>query len=151
MPMPLSNTAAPSIMMPVSYSQPELYQASPSVASSTMSTPTLSCYSTPSYSMPYANSSTPVMSSASCTPMQLPAPCLDVPPELNLNRNLQAGTIPQGISCNINMGPVPSGFPKLSQIPHEPNHSQTETVVPRKKEDDLWPGTYNYVEYQRDF
>jgi len=122
------------------------------VASSTMSTPTLSCYSTPSYSysMPYANLSTPVMSSASCTPMQLPAPCLDVPPELNLNQNLQAGTIPQGMSCNINMGPVSSGFPKLSQIPHETDHSHTETVVPRKTEDDIWPGTCNYVEYQRD-
>lgn len=151
MPMPLSNTGVPSIMMPLSYSQPELYQASPSVVSSTVSTPVLSCYSTPTYSMPYANLSTPVMSSASCTPIQCPAPCLDVPPELNLNHNLQAGTIPQGISCNINMGTVPSGFPKdIPPIANEPNLSQTATVVPRKEEDNLWPGTCNYVEYQRD-
>jgi len=150
-PMPLSNTGVPSIMMPLSYSQPELYQASPSVVSSTVSTPVLSCYSTPTYSMPYANLSTPVMSSASCTPIQCPAPCLDVPPELNLNHNLQAGTIPQGISCNINMGTVPSGFPKdIPPIANEPNLSQTATVVPRKEEDNLWPGTCNYVEYQRD-
>jgi len=150
-PMPLSSTAAPSIMVPVPYSQqiyPEFYQASPSVASSTVSTPILSCYSTP-----YGYVSTPVMSSASCTPIQCPTPCLDVPPVLNLNHNLQAGTIPQGISCSINMGPVQPSFPKVSQTPptaYETSQSQAENVVPRKEEEDLWPGTCNYAEYQRD-
>lgn len=155
-PMPLSSPAVPSIMVPVSYSQqinPEFYQASPSVASSTASTPILSCYSTPGYSTPYGYVSTPVMSSASCTPIQCPAPCQDVPPVLNLNHSLQAGTMPQGISCSINMGPVPQGFPKVSGTPptaYETSHSPPEKLVPRNEEEDLWPGTCNYVEYQRD-
>merc|ERR1719494_1364110 len=79
-------------------------------------------------------------------------PSLDVPPVLNLNHNLQADIIPKGISCNINMGPVPPEFPRVSQTPqsnYKTNHSQTE-VLPREEEENLWPGTCNYVEYQRD-
>jgi len=153
-PMPLSTTTVPSIMVPVSYSQqrnPDSYQASPCMVSSAVSTPILSCCGTPGYISPYGYFSPPVVSSASCTPIQCPMTSPDVPPLLNSNKNLQAGISSQRI-CNINTDPVPSECPSASETPpskHETSCSPTEEkAVPGRVEEELWPGTCSYAEYQ---
>jgi len=155
-PMPLPTISVPSMGGPVTYSQqsnPESYQASPSVVSSAVSTPIVS-YSTPGYSItnPYGYYSTPVLSSASCTPMQYAMTCAELPPLLNLNSNVQAGVIPQRISCNIT-GPDLSSCPSASETPASdyvaPSDPKAETEAEPEKEDNLWPGTCNYAEYQR--
>jgi len=153
--MPLPTTVVPNMVGHASYTQQsyhESHQASPSVVSSAVSTPLLSC-STPGYSTPYAYITTPVLSSASCTPMQYPT-CPEVPPLLTLNNNLQASNVPQQFSCNINMSPDP---PRSSSAPETPasdyetaNNPKTEKkAVLKKEKENLWPGACNYVEYQR--
>jgi len=107
------------------------YQMSPNVTSSTGSPPVLSSFNTVGYSNANAYFNTPVMSSASCTPIQCPSyptsimsstSCTptqfpsypDLPPVLNLNNNVQGGNFPQQISCNINTVPVPSECPNAA-------------------------------------
>merc|ERR1719419_2182536 len=75
-----------------------------SVVSSAVSTPLIS---SPAYVNAYGYINTPVLSSASCTPIPCSTTRLEVPPLLDLiKHNAQNYTVPQRISCNINMGPV---------------------------------------------
>jgi len=151
-PMPVPTIAVPSTVAPV-YSQlstPESYQASSSVVSSAVNTP-VSSYGIPVYNNPYGYFSTPVLSSASCTPMQYSMACPELPPLLNLNNNLPAGIIPQRISCNI-IGPELSECPSAAETPSSdcvspsiPNMEET----PETEEENLWQGSCNYGEYQR--
>lgn len=146
--MPLPTISVPSMGGPVSYPQqinPETYQA-PSVVSSAVSTPIVS-YSTPCYGNPYGYFSTPVLSSASCTPMQYSMTCPELPPVLNLNSNLQAGVIPQGISCNINTSQSQSA--NVSEAPASGYVMSSNTETEEQEDEDLWSGTCDYVEYQR--
>jgi len=125
----------------------ECYQVSPSVVSSVASTPIVS-FSTPCYGNPYGYISTPVLSSASCTPMQYAMTCPELPPVLNLNSNLQAGAMPQRISCNINTGQDPSVCARAS-APASGYVMSSNTETEEQEEENLWSGTCDYVEYQR--
>jgi len=146
--MPSSTT---SMVEPISYSQQSnhaSYQASPSVVSSTVSTPILS------FINPYGYLNTPVLSSASCTPMQYPMTCPEEPPVLNLDGNSQAGIIPPRISSNINIGLLPWECTSASETPTSEfvssKHPLTEkNVIPEKEEDHLWQGPCDYLEYQQ--
>merc|ERR1711920_836583 len=76
-------------------------------ASSTVSTP-VSCFSSPGY-VSYGYINTPVLSSASCTPIPSSMIYPEVPPPLDLLENSTQGSgYPWGISCNINSGSVSS-------------------------------------------
>merc|ERR1719499_94818 len=105
----VSNTAVPCIVNPVAYPQLNLEtQQASSVASSTVSTPVLSVYSSPGY-VTYGYVNTPVLSSASCTPIPSSFIYPEVPPALDLEESSTQGSgYPRRIHCNINSGPVSS-------------------------------------------
>jgi len=169
--MPTSTTAVPFMMYPESYpteSLPEPQQVS-SVASSAISTPVFSLGS-PGYINSYGYVSTPVLSSAPCTPVPYQTAYVEVPPTLHLHKNNVGYKTPQGMSCNINMGPVSDGCrsaPKKpattsvnsSNLPSKQPESlkrATATGAVEKgaseegdeEEDDLWAGNVNYAEYR---
>merc|ERR1719189_2332177 len=104
------NSAVPYIVSPVAFPQVNLEtQQASSVASSTASTPVVSCFSSPGY-LSYGYINTPVLSSASCTPIPSSMIYPEVPPALDLEEsNTQGSGYPRRISCNINSGSVSSG------------------------------------------
>lgn len=173
MQIPVSGTAVPYMMGPV-YSQQsngQCYQMPPTVASSTASTPVLSCFSTPGYSNAYGYINTPVLSSASGTPMQCNNTYPEIPPVLNLSNNLKGDCFPRRISCNINTVPASSECLKAADTPssdcaassdalmkkskmtsncssfHEIVGKTERQDVQTKEEKDVWLGSCNYVEY----
>jgi len=136
-----------------------------SVASSVMSTPIFTCFSSPGYANAYGYISTPVLSSAPCTPIPYQMSYNDVPPTLQLHKkSLQAGRITRGMSCNINMGPgkqcssqkerYTSALKTSSKLNTEqPKIAKIRSVSGRvemrgswEEEEDLWPGNVDYVE-----
>jgi len=167
-----STTAVPLMMHPISYPTqhiPEPQQA-PSVTSSAMSTPVFS-FGSPGYVNTYGYVNTPVLSSATCTPVAYQTSYVEVPPTLNLHKNIEERhNIPQGMSCNINMGPVSGSCRSASE--KSAAASVNSSNLPSKQleslkigtatgcgeegapdhgdedEDDLWPGDVNYAEYQ---
>jgi len=145
----------------------QCYQVSPSVISSTASTPVLSCFSTPVYnSNAYDYVNTQFLSSASSTPILCNNRYPDIPPLLNLNKSLQGDSFPRQISCNINTilaqswcqaaAAPASGCPASSntlmkQLWMTANSSMNELVentkdVTRREEENIWLGSCNYIE-----
>jgi len=140
------------------------------MASSTEGTPVLSCFSTPGYSNACGYINTPVLSSASCTPIQCNNTYPDTPPVLKLSNNLKGDSFPRRISCNINTVPASSECLKAADTPSSDcaasNHAQikiskmtsncssfhemvlkTKNDVKTKEENDVWLGACDYVEY----
>jgi len=171
--VPVASTAVPCIRGQMSYPQQcnvESYQASSSVDSSTGSTPMLS-FSTAGYGNAYGYFNTPIISSASCTPMQYPPVYTDVPPVLNLDTSTGGGNFPQRISCNINTVPVPPQCPQVAETlvsgcqtsnlnqlnvtadccnPIKEHAKMTKrSSGETKEEENIWPGSCNYVAYCR--
>jgi len=128
-------------------------------------------FGSPGYVNTYGYVSTPVLSSASCTPVPYQTAYAEVPPTLNLHKNVVEGyNIPQGMSCNINVGPVSDGCqsapekPAASSVnpsslpPKQSESPKTGTSTGSvgegaaeqedEEEEDLWPGDVNYAEYQ---
>jgi len=114
----MPTATVPYMMGTVPHSQfnnPDAQQLASSVVSSALSTPLMS---SPAYVNAYGYITTPVLSSASCTPIQCSSTRLEVPPLLDLiKNNAQNYTVPQRISCNINMGPVPTAFQSAPETP----------------------------------
>jgi len=173
--LPVSGTAVPYMMGPVypQQSNSQYYQMSPTVASSTTSTPVLSCFSTPGYSNVWGYINTPMLSSASGTPIQCNKIYPDIPPVLNLNNNLKNDgndDYPRRISCNINTVPSSSECLKAEDTPssdcaassdalmkksnltancfsfHQSAGKTGKSDVKRKEEKDVWLGSCNYAE-----
>jgi len=172
--MPTSTTAVPYMMHPISYptqNLPEPHQVS-SVAPSAMS-PVYS-FSSPGYVNTYGYISTPVLSSGPCTPVAYQTAYAEVLPTLNLHKtNMEGSNIPQGMSCNINMGPVSGGCRSapekpaavwvnsnnlpLKQLENLKMGTATGSVgegAPEQEEEDeeeedLWLGKVNYAEYRQ--
>lgn len=105
--IPNPNATVPYMMRSVSH-------PASSVVSSTLSTPSIS-------SPVYVNASgyiTPVLSSASCTPIPCSTTRRDVPPLLDLiKNNAPKYSFPQRISCNINVEPVATVCQSAPQKP----------------------------------
>jgi len=170
--MHVSTTPVPYVIAPVSY-PPQINldaQQVSSVASSAVSTPVFSCYSSPGYAPAYGFINTPLLSSASCTPVQCPMVRTDLPPVLDLNYS--ASPFPQQISCNINMNPAPLSHRSGTVTPasvysvasnSHVNQSQTsnnslfhEQLVEKieqtclQDDEDIWYGNLDYEEYKED-
>jgi len=116
--IPMPTATVPYMMGTVSHPQfnnPDAQQLASSVVSSAVSTPLMS---SPAYVNAYGYITTPVLSSASCTPIQCSSTRLEVPPLLDLiKNNTQKYTVPQRISCNINIGPDPTAFQSTPETP----------------------------------
>jgi len=161
------NAAVPYIVSPVAFPQVNLEtQQASSVASSVVSTPVVGCYSSPGY-VSYGYINTPILSSASCTPIPPSTIYPEVPPALDLEASSTQGSgYPRRISCNINSG-------SMSLVPGTPavdatfansgrNTAATSINSPllqeaiekvgrteaAKEEVNLWTGSLNYEEYQ---
>merc|ERR1719357_1510378 len=91
--VPPTNTAVPYIVTPVAFPQLnfETQQAS-SVASSAVSTPVVSCFSSPGYVSTYGYINTPILSSASCTPIASAMIYPELPPALDLDKSSMLGS-----------------------------------------------------------
>jgi len=134
-------------------------------ASSVMSSPGFSCFSPPGHVNPYGCIRTPVLASASSTRIPNHMSYRDLPPRLQLHKKVhQACNLPQGMSCNINMGPetetaflkekptsvintqrkLPTKQPKCSGVRSVSRRADKTSFV---EEEDLWPGNANYKEY----
>jgi len=162
------NSTVPYIVSPVAFQQLNLetQQASP-VTSSAVSTPVVSCIGSPGY-VSYGYINTPVLSSASCTPIPSSMIYPEVPPALNLKvSNAQDPGYPWMISCNINMGTVSSvpGTPvtgdatsvnsgrntpatSINSSSLREANENVMTTVATKEEVNIWTGGLNYEEYQ---
>jgi len=157
----VSNTAVPYIVNPMVWNL-ESQEAS-SVAPSTVSTPVV-CFSSPGYVTCYVN--TPVLSSASCTPITSSMICPEVPPLNLVESSTQGSGYPCGISCNINSGSVSSvpGTPSTVDATSAnsgknkpatsaysyPLQEAIENVQRTRAAEgiNLWTGGLNYEEYQ---
>merc|ERR1712060_826997 len=161
------NSAVPCIVSPVAFPQVNLEtQQASSVASSTVSTPVVSCFSSPGY-VSYGYINTPILSSASCTPIPSSMIYPEVPPALDLEEsNTQGSGYPRRISCNINSGSV-SSVPRNSETvdataansgkntPATSSNSSLKEAIEKigrigatVEEVNLWTGSLNYEEYQ---
>merc|ERR1719193_1142952 len=160
------NSAFPYIVSPVAFPQVNLEtQQASSVASSTVSTP-VSCFSSPGY-VSYGYINTPILSSASCTPIPSSMIYPEVPPALDLEEsNTQGSGYPRRISCNINSGSVLSvpGTPATvddtsansgKNTPATSSNSSLKEAIEKigrigatVEEVNLWTGSLNYEEYQ---
>jgi len=174
--MPAPTTAVPSMMRPISNPQLnnlESQQLASSAVSSTVSTPLISCFSSPGYVNAYGYMNTPVLSSASCTPIPCSKTRLDVPPLLDLIKfNAQKYTVPQRISCSINMGPVPtsgyqSAWGTTESVSKDVNNSKENITKiltnslssndcaeaiqnsPAQDEENIWQGSLTYEEWKK--
>merc|ERR1719193_801298 len=163
----VSNSAVPYIVSPVAFPQVNLEtQQASSVASSTVSTPVGSCFSSPGY-VSYGYINTPILSSASCTPISSSMIYPEVPPALDLEEgSTQCSGYPRRISCNINSGTVSSvpGTPATvdatsansgRNTPATCINSSLQEAIEKVKrtgatieEENLWTGSLNYEEYQ---
>lgn len=162
------NTTVPYIVSPVAFPQLNLEtQQASSVTSSTVSTPVVSCFSSPGY-VSYGYINTPVLSSASCTPIPSSMIFPEIPPALDLEGSYaQDPGYPRRISCNINLGTVssvpgtpvtgdatsanPGGSTPATSIKSSSLREEIEnavTTVDAKEEVNLWTGGLNYEEYQ---
>jgi len=168
--MPTYTSEVPCMMTPISYPQQRYLEAQPlasSVVSSTVSTPVFSTFSPPGYLNGYGYISTPVISSASCTPIPYSTRHVEVPPMLNLIKQNQRCAFPQKFSCNINLNPVESkckgvqgNSGSVSEISSNTliNHQksstnplslqQVEKIQKATQEENVWQGNLNYEEYQ---
>jgi len=163
----VSSSTVPYIVSPVAFPQLNLEtQQASSVASSTVSTP-VSCFSSPGY-VSYGYINTPILSSASCTPIPSSMIYPEVPPALDLEEsNTQDFGYPRRISCNINSGSVSAvpGTPATGDAtsanlgrntPATSTNSSSlreaienvRTTVATKEEVNLWTGSLNYEEYR---
>jgi len=165
--VPLSNSAIPYIVNPVAFPQANReYWQGASAVSSAVSTPVVSCFSSPGYAS-NGNINTPVLSSASCKPIQSSSRYPEVPPALVLAKcNTKSYGYPQRYSCNINTGtvssdretPVSVDTPSANKERNKPAtlgiaYPQRETeklkkTVASRKEVNLWTGSLNYEENQ---
>jgi len=163
--LPVSSVTAPYIMVAGAYPQQsniESKQVSPSVVSSSASPPVLNSFNTSDCSNVDGSIKTPVVSSSSCTPIQNPKTYPNVPPMLNLDRKFSGGSIPEPISSNNNMDPVPSECSKAADTPApkysissdalsmQPKNELAENtgkdVEERQEEENIWFGSCDYVQ-----
>jgi len=104
--MPSTSVTFPQMGLPYAVQAIPPWQVQ-SATSSVLNTPVFTCFSSPVYANTYGCISTPVLSSTFCTPIPYQMSHNDVPSTLHLDKKaLQAGSIPRGLSCNINMRPV---------------------------------------------
>jgi len=149
-PISISPEAAPPIIGLLSYPKQNHAQVTASVISSTVSTPVLSSVSIDTNDYDYLNS--PVLPSASCTPMDCPVPHLEIPPVLNLNNNFHGSTFPKRISCNINKVQAQAGG-LMNKQKSTANYSTKTQEKSRTKfseryeEENVWFGNCKYDEY----
>jgi len=163
--IPNPNATIPYIMGSVSHPQwhiPTAVQNASSVVSSTVSTPWIS---SPVYVNAYGYINTPVLSSASSTPIPCTTTHLDVPPSFDLGKNnSQNNSFPERISCNINMGPVATVCKSAPEKPtsvsracinseETPPKMSGESVEkirnsPVEDGENLWQGKLKYKEWK---
>jgi len=166
--IPLSATAVPCMMGPLTFPQqnnPETQHAS--IVSSTVSTPVISCFSSPGLVNTYEYINAPLISSASCPPIPYPIAYPDVPPAFDLIKSKTEGCMyPSRISCNINLGqetsvsetPASVAATTANSQPDKPARSvnslfhEPVTEIEKRKakrvEENLWRGNLDYEEYQ---
>jgi len=142
--IPISPGAPPPIISLLSYPKQNHAQVTASVISSTVSTPVLSSVSLDTNDYDYLNS--PILPSASCTPMDCPVPHIEVPPVLNLDNNFHISTFPKQISCNINMVQAQERGLKNKQKSNAEEKSMTK-IPERYEEQNVWFGSCKYDEY----
>jgi len=94
---------------------------------------------------------TPGLSSAPCTPLPCSTSRLEIPPLLDLiKHNAQNYTVPQRISCNINMDPLRTSFQNMPETPSAVSRAFNDSMANFSKLsiNPLWSGK-NMEEIQK--
>jgi hypothetical protein len=150
------NNAVPLMTCPGSYPKQHYQAQQTSIeASSMVSTPVFSRYSSPGYPNTYSCINTPVISPVSCTPNPYYMAYPDVPPRLDLvNNNLQSCTLPQKFSCKISKGSrsLLETSASTSETPNKsmknkPMNSTNAFHMNERPLKNLWWGNLSYDEY----
>jgi len=157
----------PYMMAPVTFPQQNnLENQQMSMMTSKLDTPVLGCSGSPEIANIYKFINTPLISSASWTPITCPMTIHEVPPELNLDtKTWQDCVYPQRVSCSVNGVSAKIGSKKSEPVvttcsnkrinkQEAPENSLYNEAEKFKKTEDvsevdsLWKGNLDYKEYQ---
>jgi len=160
--------SGPWMIAPATFTQKDNLNAKKaSVVPNPFSTPIVSSFGSPGNVSNSTFINTPLISSASCTPIACPMMYPDTPPRLDLlKQQVHSSVYPQRMSCNINVVPAAFSAGKLGQVLRNSssqrlnNRETPRRIVSHKRvnkikntgtvseEEDLWKGNLDYEQYQ---